>query len=279
MSQGSQSALKAMPGRTDSHFHIFGPEAKYPYRTELTYTPPAASPDAYVALAKRLGIERAVIVQPSIYGSDNSRQLDAMREMTKIQTRAIVVVEPDVSDKELEDLHSKGARGVRFIATRPGSLPLTNLERIASQIRPFGWHVQLMLDSRFIVELEERLPKLACPFVIDHLADPDARKGVSQPAVQALLRLLRSGNGWAKISAAYHMNTAAPAYSELRPIVEAALTAAPDRLLWGSDWPHAATHGPTPDALDLMAALYSWCDEALLTKIMVRNPEILYGFS
>ncbi|MBR0857734.1 amidohydrolase family protein [Bradyrhizobium liaoningense] len=276
--QGSRSGFRTMPGRTDTHFHIFGPETKYPYRAELTYAPPAATPDAYMALAERLGIERAVIVQASVYGSDNSRQLDAMQEIVSMQTRAIVVVEPDVSDEELENLHDNGARGVRFIATRPGGLPLANLERIASRIRPLGWHVALMLNSPLIVELEERLHKLPCPFVIDHLADPDTQKGSEQPAFQALLRLLRSGNGWTKISAPYHMNTAAPHYSELKPLVEALLTEAPDRLLWATDWPHAGTHGRAPEAMDLLSALYSWCDEAALTKIMVCNPEALYGF-
>jgi predicted TIM-barrel fold metal-dependent hydrolase len=183
-----------------------------------------------------------------------------------------------VSDKQLEELHSKGARGVRFIATRPGSLPLTNLERIASQIRALGWHIQLMLDGRFMIELEERLPKLACPFVIDHLAGPDVGQGTSQPAFQALLRVLRHENGWTKISAAYHMNATPPLYPEFKPFVDALVATAPDRLLWGTDWPHAATHGPTPDAKDLVSALESWCDETTVTKIMVRNPETLYGF-
>ncbi|MDN5002612.1 MULTISPECIES: amidohydrolase family protein [Bradyrhizobium] len=278
VTRSSQASFKTMPGRTDTHFHVFGPEARYPYRTELTYAPPAATPAAYMALAERLGIDRAVIVQASVYGSDNSRQLDAMREIAGVETRAVVVVDPDVSDEELDELHHKGARGVRFIATRPGSLPLAQLERIASRIRRWGWHVALMLDGRSIVALEDRLQKLPCPFVIDHLADPDAQKGTEQPAFQALLRLLRSGNCWTKISAPYHMNTAAPAYDELEPLVEALLAEAPDRLLWATDWPHAATHGPTPDATDLLSALYSWCDETVLTKIMVRNPAALYGF-
>ena len=144
--------FKAPPGATDTHFHIFGPEENYPFVLDRRFTPPDASVEPYLHLHRTLGLSRAVLVQPSSYGADNRRQLDAAREMN-IPTRIIVVVRVEITNRELDDLYSAGARGVRFIPTQPGGLPLAELERYGERLGALGWHLQLMLAPAHLVEL------------------------------------------------------------------------------------------------------------------------------
>ncbi|MBE0626469.1 MAG: amidohydrolase family protein, partial [Burkholderiales bacterium] len=244
----------APAGATDTHCHIFGPQEQYPLVPNRRFTPPDATVASYLHLHRTLGLSRAVLVQPSGYGLDNRRQLDAAREMG-IPARAYVVLAPEVSDRELEDLHRAGARGVRFIPTQPGSLPLAELERFAERLAPLGWHIELMLGPEHLVELAPRLLQLRCDFVIDHMADIRASLGAGQPAFQALLRLLCEARGWTKLSAGYHLSAQEPPYPEAIPLVHALVVARPDRLLWGSDWPHANHYGKMPNSTDLFDLL------------------------
>jgi predicted TIM-barrel fold metal-dependent hydrolase len=270
--------LKAPPGATDTHFHIFGPEDRYPFVPERRFTPPDASVAAYLKMHRTVGLARAVLVQPSMYGTDNRRQLDAAREMD-IPTRTIVVVPASVADAEIEALHAQGARGVRFNASQPGSLPLDQLERFAERLAGFGWHIQLMLTPLQLIELAPRLGKLRSTIVIDHMGDVRSSAGVNQPAFQALLGLVRSEQCWVKLSAGYHHSDQAPPYPETIPLAHALVDARPDRLLWGSDWPHANHWGRMPNSSDLFDLLFEWVpDEAVRTRILVDNPARLYGF-
>jgi predicted TIM-barrel fold metal-dependent hydrolase len=270
--------LKAPPGATDAHFHIFGPEGRYPFVPNRRFTPPDASVEAYRKLHRTLGIERAVLVQPSGYGTDNRRQLDAAAEL-EIPTRVIVVVPPAITDQELEKLDRAGARGVRFIPTQPGGLPLDQLESFAERMNGIGWHIQLMLAPEHLLELAPRLEKLRCTFVIDHMADIQAAEGLEQPAFQVLVRLLQTGLCWVKLSAGYHMSRQQPPYRDAIPLVHALVAARPDRLLWGSDWPHANHEGEMPNSTDLFDLLLDWVpDEATQNRILVDNPSKLYGF-
>jgi predicted TIM-barrel fold metal-dependent hydrolase len=270
--------LQAPPGATDAHFHIFGPEERYPFLEDRRFTPPDASVSAYLHLHRTLGLSRAVLVQASMYGTDNRRQLDAAREMD-IPTRVIVVVPITATDAELTDLHKQGARGVRFISTQPRGLPLDQLERFADRLREHGWHIQLMLAPQHLVELESRLAKLRCPVVVDHMADVRSSGGVVQPAAQALLRLLKGGNCWVKLSAGYHHSDLDPPYRDTIPLVHALVAGRPDRLFWGTDWPHAAHPGRMPNSTDLFDLLLDWVpDDATRTRILVDNPAGFYGF-
>ena len=270
--------LQAPTGATDTHFHIFGPEQRYPYVSDRRFTPPEASVQAYVHLHRTLGLSRAVLVQPSSYGTDNRCQLDAAREMP-FPTRAIVVVPPEVSDRELDELHASGARAVRFIPTQPGGLPLSKLEHFAARLEERGWHIQLMLAPTHLINLAPRLEKLRSNFVIDHMGDILARDGVAQPALQALLRLLQNGRCWTKLSAGYHGSHEAPPYRDMIPLVEALLNAGPDRLLWGTDWPHINIPGPMPKSTAFLDLLLDWVpDEQMRNRILVDNPARLYGF-
>ena len=270
--------LKAPAGATDTHFHIFGPEERYPFVPERRFTPPDASVASYTKMHRTMGLSRAVLVQPSMYGTDNRRQLDAAREMD-IPTRTIVVVPVSVADAEIEALHAQGARGVRFNPSQPGSLPLDQLERFAERLAGFGWHIQLMLTPAQLIELAPRLGKLRCTIVIDHMGDVRSSGGVNQPAFQALLGLVRGEQCWLKLSAGYHHSDQAPPYPETIPLAHALVDARPDRLLWGSDWPHANHWGRMPNSTDLFDLLLEWVpDEAVRTRILVDNPARLYGF-
>ena len=270
--------LRAPPGATDTHFHIFGPEDRYAYVPDRRFTPPDASVESYLKLHRTLGLSRAVLVQPSGYGIDNRRQLDAAKEIG-IPTRIIVVVPITVTDKELADLYDAGARGVRFIPTQPGGLPLDQLERFADRLNAQGWHIELMIGPSHLVELEPRLARLRCPISIAHMSDINAAGGIAQPAFQALLRLLHSGNCWVKLSAGYHLSLQDPPYPEAVPLAHALVKARPDRLFWGSDWPHANHGGRMPNSTDLFDLLLDWVpDENVRTRILVDNPTGFYGF-
>lgn len=270
--------LKTPPGAIDTHFHIFGSQEIYGFLPERRFTPPDAPVAAYLKMHRALGLSRAVLVQPSMYGTDNRRQLDAAREMD-IPTRAIVVVPVAIADAELEDLWRQGARGVRFNPSQPGSLPLDQLERFADRLAGLGWHIQLMMTPAQLVELAPRLGKLACPIVVDHIGDIRSSDGMNQPPFQALLGLLRDGKCWIKLSAGYHHSDQDPPYPETIPLVHALVRERPDRLFWGSDWPHANHWGRMPNSTDLFDLLLDWVpDETVRRRILVENPERFYGF-
>jgi predicted TIM-barrel fold metal-dependent hydrolase len=274
-----QPRLPAPPLATDTHFHILGPAARYPYVPEREYTPPDALPAACRHLFQTLGIGRAVIVQPSVYGADNRCAMDAAAELG-VPARVVVVVPYDTPDKELALLHAGGARAVRFIVAHAGGLPLADLEKFSARARDRGWHIQLLLRASDLVTLEPRLAKLPSDFVIDHMSFiKPAEGGIEQPAFQALLRLLGGGRCWVKFSGAYRQTGEAPPYPSLLPFARALVEARPDRLLWGSDWPHAVFKGKMPNTTDLFDLLDDWApDEKTRKRILVDNPAALFDF-
>ena len=270
--------LSAPPGSTDCHFHIFGPESRYPYVAERRFTPPDVSTDDFERVCRQLGIERGVLVQPSGYGFDNARLLDAAAAMT-LPTRLVVVLPLDAPDAEWQRHHDAGARGLRMIATQPGGLGLDELERAGARMAELGWNIQLLVNPEQLLAAEERLARLPCPVVIDHMAHCPAAGGVGQAPFQALLRLLRGGRAWVKLSAGYHLSKEPPPYADLLPLVHALVEARPDRLVWASDWPHVTMTNMKLDSTALFDLLLDWVpDEALRRDVLVRNPEALYGF-
>ncbi len=270
--------FRAPPGTTDCHFHIFGPADQFPFVSERAYTPPDASPAAYRHLAQTLGIERAVLVQASVYGLDNSRLLAALPDLG-MPARAVVVVAPDVPDSDLDRMHAAGARGARIIATHPGGPGLEGLEALAGRLAQRGWHIQFMLSPAQLSALETRLSALPCPVVIDHFAGIPATGGVGQRAFQALLRLMALPHVWAKLSAAYHCSRLPPPYDDLAPFAAALVSIASGRLVWGTDWPHVHFEGEMPNTTVLFDRLADWLpDPALRRQILVDNPARLYDF-
>lgn len=270
--------LKAPPGTTDTHFHLFGPAAKYPYDPDREYTPPDATPQMARRHFDALGVERVVAVQASVYKLDNRCQLDGVAEIG-LPYRAVVSVPKETTDAELDALEERGVCGVRFIMAHGGGLSPDDLEFYADRMKELGWHIQLMVKPGHLIQLAPRLAKLSCPFVIDHMSMVKPAEGLQQPAFQALLRLIRLGHCWVKITGAYRLSEQGPVYGDLSPFARALVEAAPRRLVWGSDWPHPAHKGKMPNDADLLDLLLDWIPDAGVRKqILVDNPAALYGF-
>ena len=266
-------------GATDTHFHTLGPAGIYPYVAKREYTPPDATTAAYTRLRKTLGIERAVLVQPSVYGDDNRCMRDSASQLG-IPTRMVVVVPLRTSQEELERLHEAGARAVRFILAHIGGLPISDLREFAIRIKPMGWHIQFLLRPANLLELESTLAKLDIPFVVDHIGLIRASEGgVAQPAFQTLLRLFRTGRCWIKLTGGYRISSEAPPYYDVIPLVEELLQVRTDRLIWGSDWPHVMMKGTMPNTTELLDLLHEWLpDENVRKQVLVDNPQELFGF-
>jgi predicted TIM-barrel fold metal-dependent hydrolase len=269
----------AMPDdATDSHMHLFGAAPGFPYVGERDYTPAEASAEAARALYKALGIKRFVAIQPSVYGWDNRCQLE-FGAAVGLPFRAVVVLPPDATDQDMTRLHDQGVRGIRYILAHPGGLDTANLERSADRARAFGWHLEFLLKPEQLLELAPRLMKLSCPVSCDHLAFIKPEQGVAQPAFQALLRLLQSDHGWVKFSGAYRVSGKADHYEAVLPFARKLAETRPDRIVWGSDWPHVGQMETMPGTTLLLNLLQTWMpDEAQRKRILVDNPGELYGF-
>ncbi len=270
--------LAIPPGSCDCHAHIFGPQDRYPYTPNRSYTPPEASIEAYRRMLAALGFERGVIVQPSVYGTDNSCTCDAI-VASGGKWRGVAVVEPEVNDSLLAELHAAGFRGVRINLLFKGGLQLDALERIAQAIGPLGWHVQLLLDGRDLPELADRLGRLPVDFVVDHMGHMPASLGVGHAGFQTLLQLLRGGRCWVKLSGAYRISSKPQPYEDAVPFARALVETAPDKLVFGTDWPHPSISVPMPQDASLLDLLPTWVpDEAARHRILVENPARLYDF-
>jgi predicted TIM-barrel fold metal-dependent hydrolase len=266
-------------GATDTHFHILGPAEIYPYVSDREYTPPDATVPSYVQIRQTLGIQRVVLVQPSVYGDDNRCMVDSASQLN-LPSRMVVVVPFSTSDQELQRLHLAGARAVRFILAHVGGLPLADLHRFAERVKSLDWHIQFLLRPAHLVELESSLAGISTDFVVDHIGlIRDSEGGVAQPAFQALLRLFRTGRCWIKLTGGYRISSQAPPYPEVITLVSALLKERPDRLLWGSDWPHVMVKSEMPNTTDLLDLLCEWVpDDSTRTRILVDNPQALFGF-
>ncbi|WP_374379622.1 amidohydrolase family protein [Dongia sp.] len=264
----------------DTHFHVFGPASRYPLAPGRTYTPSDAGLDAYEELASVLGFDRAVIVQPSVYGVDNRRTLSVL-DQTTLPMRAVVVIDADITDAELDSLNKRGVRGARInLVFNPGeSFALAT--RLADRIRDIGWHLQFLVDVSTIEDLALRVKALRIPVVFDHLGHVPTSKGICNAGFRDLLKLVTEGIGWAKLCGSYRFTRerGLPPYSDVFPFAEALISANPERVIWGTDWPHPSIPVPMPNDGDLTEMVLRWAtDEALRRRIFVTNAETLYGF-
>jgi predicted TIM-barrel fold metal-dependent hydrolase len=285
-SHEAEPAFRAPALSCDCHFHVFGPAERYPYGTDLRYPPPLAPLSEYLALARHLGFERFVFVQPSAYGRDNACMLDAMGELGAAKCRGIVDVDEDVSDAQLEKLNSAGVRGVRINvspvkAPEPGFAArlLSRIEKLDARCAEIGWQLDFLLPGWLTTELMGTLSALRSQFTLAHLGMFLARDGVAQPGFQRLLGLLRSGNGrcWVKLTGVYRMSTAS-GFSDAAPMARALIDAAPDRIIWGSDYPHLS-FADKVGSVELFNLLARWApDENTRRRILVDNPQRLFGF-
>lgn len=274
---GQPPRLKAPAGTCDTHIHFY--DSRY---TALpgTPTPPDASVADYRQVMQWLGIERVVVVQPNAYGDDNRLTMDAAAALGA-NARAVVVVKPGVGDAELERLTKAGARGLRIMALLGGTLGLDVVEEMAARVKPFGWHVLIQLDGRDLPQHEETIKRLPTNVVIDHIGKFLEPVPVEHPSFQCLLRLVDTGRIWVKLAAAYETSrTGKPHYEDVGLLARALVKAAPERMIWASNWPHAqAAKFGYPDDAALMDLLLDWApSEADRKKILVDNPAELYGF-
>ena len=273
-----QPRLRAPAGATDCHAHVFGPPARYPFDPARSYTPPEAPLAAYRRMLDALGIERAVVVQPSVYGTDNRATLDAIHDFGP-GCRGVAVVAPDIAETTLIDMHASGVRGIRLNILYRGGIGIEAMARLADRIKALGWHIQLLLDVRTLPELTSRLMALPVAIVFDHMGHMIVDHGIDHPGFKALLDLLRHDHCWVKLSGNYRISAAGPPYADAVPFARALVAANPARLVWGSDWPHPAVEGPMPDDGDLLDALLDYApDPGLRRAILVDNPAVLYGF-
>jgi predicted TIM-barrel fold metal-dependent hydrolase len=264
-------------GATDCHAHVF--ESRFRLLPDAHVIPPECTLDDYTRMLRTIGCDRAVLVQPSIYGTDNAAIEEALASGS-FNLRGIAVVAPDVSDKELERLHGLGFRGIRVnIASGTPGLKLADAPRLAERVKPLGWHLQFFANFRENPSLADEIAKLDITVVIDHFARIPASEGVTGRAFQALLALMRSDNCYAKLMGPYFVSDHPPAYVDMAPLVRELVAAAPDRLVWATDWPHTQGKKYMPNDGDLADMLAEWVpDEGQRRKILVDNPARLYGF-
>ena len=269
--------FKLPPGATDAHCHVFGPAAKFPYAPNRRYTPEDAPKEMLRALHDHLGVERSVIVQASCHGTDNAAMLDCIASDPK-RYRGVAIVDDGFTDKDCDALHAGGVRGVRFnfVKHLGGAPDMGVFDRVIDRIKARGWHVVLHLDAPSIVPLSDMMRKLPLPFIVDHMGRVPAKDGLDQPPLRALLELSRLENCWIKVCGAERISM--PPYDQAVPIAHALVQAAPERVLWGTDFPHPnATH--EADEADLVDLVPQYAQDALAQKrLLVDNPARLYGF-
>lgn len=269
----------------DSHFHVFGPEGRYPYVPDLRYKPPHAPLDDFLLHSKKLGIERYVFVQPSAYGRDNSCMLDAMGAVGPQRCRGIVDVDEDIADAELERMHAAGVRGVRINVNpvkppQPGfsSSILPRVKRLDARCAELGWMLDFLTPGWLTRELIPTMKKLASPFSVAHLGMFPARDGVKQPGFREFLDFhSRHPSCWVKLTGAYRFSSDA-GFRDSIPLARALIAAAPRRAIWGSDYPHLSFADKVTSA-GLLSLLGEWApDDATRRRILADNAETCFGF-
>ena len=262
----------------DTHAHVIGPADHFSMVANRSYTPPPALEAAYLGMLDSLGMARGVLVQISVYGTDNRCMVESLKAHPD-RLRGVAVVSPDISEGELEPLHAAGVRGIRINVLFGGGVAIDEMERLAARVAPLGWHIQLLIDARNLPELGPRIAKLPLEVVIDHMGHTPVSAGVAHPGFQWMLRLLKEGKAWTKLSGAYRISQAGAPFHDTLPFAQALVSAAPERCLWGSDWPHVAVEGPMFNTGALLDLLPLWVpEETVRNRILVDNPARLYGF-
>ncbi|CAM4031843.1 2-pyrone-4,6-dicarbaxylate hydrolase [Bordetella muralis] len=268
-------------GACDSHMHIFDP--RFSPSPHWTRTPPVAEVSAYRKLQQRLGTSRTVVVTPSTYGTDNACTVDALSQLGD-SARGVAVVDANVSPEALDQLTASGVCGLRVNFVTPqswGETTVDMLTTLARKIARLGWHIQIFVHPEQLIALAPVLSSLPVPLVIDHMARISPAEADHGKAYSILRRLLDEGNTWVKLSGAYMRSAVGePDYADTVPLGRALVKAAPERLVWGSDWPHTTQPLNSVNDASLVAVLWQWCEtEAALHRVLVDNPSSLYGFA
>ena len=276
-SSGTESPkLKAPANACDCHMHIY--DAKYPTDPKATLKPADALVADYKLLQKRIGTSRNVVVTPSTYGTDNRVTLDAIAQIGPT-ARGVAVVDATVTDAELKRLNGLGIRGIRFNLVQAGATTAEMIEPLSRRVNDLGWHIQIHMKGEQIAGIDDLLLRVPSPIVFDHLGRLAQPNALDNPGFKTISKLIEKGRTWVKLSGAYQdTKVGPPTYSDTVAVARAYIKAAPERMVWASDWPHP-TEKDKPDDAVLFDLLAEWApDEAMRTRILVQNPATLYGF-
>jgi 2-pyrone-4,6-dicarboxylate lactonase len=267
------------PGAVDAHCHVFGPMAEFPFSAKAKYLPEDAGPEMLFALRDRLGFSRNVIVQASCHGTDNAATLNATAKSDG-KARGVAVVDPAITDAELEALHQGGIRGVRFnfLKRLVDDAPKDKFLEIARRIQPLGWHVVVYFEADILAELRPFLDAIPTLLVIDHMGRPDVAQGPDGPDMQAFRALLDSRDDiWTKVTCPDRLDAKGPPWDDFAAAVAPLVADYPDRVLWGTDWPHPNMQDAVPDDGALVDMIPRIAPTAELQhKLLVANPMRLY---
>ncbi|HWY71224.1 MAG TPA: amidohydrolase family protein [Terriglobales bacterium] len=284
--------FKVPPGACDCHVHIFGDPQRFPFAATRTYTPETATVDELRNVHRALHLDRVVVIQASVYGTDNSCTLDAIKQLGP-RARGIAVIDEKTSSAELDRMHRSGIRGVRINLGTAGqddpAFARERLQKALRQVEGRPWHIQMYVGLPVVAAIEKQLTAATVPIVFDHFGGAKAALGVQQAGMASLLRLLQNGKAYVKISGAYRASTAAPDYQDATALAKVFVAANPERVLWGTDWPHPDTAaGREPSEISpllpiddgrLLNLLAAWVPNIARRKvILVDNPAKLYGF-
>jgi predicted TIM-barrel fold metal-dependent hydrolase len=277
-SAGTEPAkLRAPANAADCHHHIY--DARYPVDPKAALRPGDALVEDYRALQRRIGTTRHVIVQPSTYGTDNACTLDALAAFGA-EARAVAVVNDSVADAELKRMDALGVRGIRFNLAQAGATTPAMIEPLSKRVNELGWHIQINATAPIIMSIMDVLERVPSPIVFDHLAHVPQPAGIADPLYARVRALIDKGRTWIKLSGAYQdTKVGPPTYADATAVARAYVKAAPERMVWGSDWPHPSEQQAKPDDALLFDLLAEWApEEAVRHRILVQNAEALYGF-
>lgn len=271
--------FKVPANACDCHAHIFGPSRLYPFSPERSYTPEDCTLEEYRSLLSTLGFTRAVIVQGGPHGTDNRVTLNAISRIGG-HARGVAVIRPGLSPSQLASMHEAGIRGCRLSTVVRGGAGTEHLEALAAETHALGWHILMHLNKSIeLVELEPRLRALETPFVLDHLGRVRGDEGVDSPAFKVLMKLLDTGRCWVKLASLYRLSSKPYPHEDMLEMIRRVVDARPDRIIWGSNWPHPIYPGSMPNDGDLVDLIPLWVPaQEQQYKLLVENPAVLYGF-
>lgn len=271
-----RAAKRIIPaGACDCHFHVFEDAQRYPFGPDRSYTPTSAPLTEYRNLLNTLGIDKAILVHPSVYGKDHSTFEETLKACSKWM-RGVAVVYEDTPQGDIERWHALGARGTRCNALFAGGTNLAEMHTIASMVREYGWHLQLLVDVGADPDIVSRIADFGLPIVIDHFGHLPASTALQNKGFQNLVSMVREGRVWVKMSGAYRISAQRKHYIDVAPMAEALLQANESQLVWGSDWPHPSIASPMADDTDILDALADWLSPEQWKKVLVDNPQRLY---
>jgi 2-pyrone-4,6-dicarboxylate lactonase len=268
------------PLACDAHCHIFGPAAKFPYDPQAAYQPPDSPFEALQKLHSILGIERAVIVHASCHGADMRVTLDGIRRSNG-RYRGTAIIDESYGDREFRQMHDGGIRAVRFnfVQHLGGRPDMAFFKRTVERVKDMGWHLILHLDASDLIELDALFKSIPVPMVIDHMGRVKAAEGLEQPAFKVLLEWMKHDKFWVKVCGPERVSSKGPPFTDAVPFARRLIEAAPDRILWGTDWPHPNVGKYMPNDGELVDLFAQMAPEPeLQKKILVDNPARLYGF-